>query len=195
MFYDIILRLNPIALLAQLDRVSGYGPEGQGFESLTARHKKTRLYESTTLFFFYRTFKTSLWQNCNFTFYINWAILKLKGGAFMNKLDKAGKVLTKVDIIFSSLTFLASFVFPFLVNKESLRTLFSSGFIYWVIIISSMLALIAIVLFVIVSVIRSVYHKKIIIDKSIVFAHIINVIFSISLIFFIYEHDLGFIFA
>ena len=53
MFYDIILRLNPIALLAQLDRVSGYGPEGQGFESLTARHKKTRLYESTTLFFFY----------------------------------------------------------------------------------------------------------------------------------------------
>ena len=53
MFYDIILRLNPIALLAQLDRVSGYGPEGQGFESLTARHKKTRLHESVTLFFLY----------------------------------------------------------------------------------------------------------------------------------------------
>ena len=57
MFYDIILRLNPIALLAQLDRVSGYGPEGQGFESLTARHRKTRLYESTTLFFLYETLK------------------------------------------------------------------------------------------------------------------------------------------
>ena len=57
MFYDIILRLNPIALLAQLDRVSGYGPEGQGFESLTARHKKTRLYESTTLFFFMNLLK------------------------------------------------------------------------------------------------------------------------------------------
>ena len=51
--YVNILWQNPIALLAQLDRVSGYGPEGQGFESLTARHKKTRLYESTTLFFFY----------------------------------------------------------------------------------------------------------------------------------------------
>ena len=47
-----ILGQNPIALLAQLDRVSGYGPEGQGFESLTARHKKTRSHESVTLFFF-----------------------------------------------------------------------------------------------------------------------------------------------
>ena len=46
-----ILGRNPIALLAQLDRVSGYGPEGQGFESLTARHEK-RLHESVTLFFF-----------------------------------------------------------------------------------------------------------------------------------------------
>ena len=113
----------------------------------------------------------------------------------MNKLDKAGKVLTKADIILCSLTLIVSFVFPYLVNKESLRILFSSGFMYWVIIISSVLALIAIALFVAVSVIRSVYHKKIIIDKSIVFAHIINVIFSASLIFFIHNHDLGFIFA
>ena len=51
--YGNILWQNPIALLAQLDRVSGYGPEGQGFESLTARHKKTRLHESVTLFFLY----------------------------------------------------------------------------------------------------------------------------------------------
>ena len=113
----------------------------------------------------------------------------------MNKLDKAGKILTKADVILCSLTLIVSFLFPFLVNKESLRILFSSGFMYWTLIISSVLTLIAIVLFVAVSVIRSVYHKKIIIDKSIVFAHIINVIFSVSLIFFIYEHDLGFIFA
>ena len=55
-FYVNILGQNPIALLAQLDRVSGYGPEGQGFESLTARHKKTRSHESVTLFFLYETF-------------------------------------------------------------------------------------------------------------------------------------------
>ena len=29
------------APVAQLDRVSGYEPEGQGFESLPARHKKS----------------------------------------------------------------------------------------------------------------------------------------------------------
>ena len=31
--------LSPCALLAQLDRAFGYGPKGQGFESLTARNK------------------------------------------------------------------------------------------------------------------------------------------------------------
>ena len=30
-----------LALLAQLDRVTGYEPVGQGFESLTARQKKS----------------------------------------------------------------------------------------------------------------------------------------------------------
>ena len=113
----------------------------------------------------------------------------------MNKLDKAGKILTRVDIILCSLTLVVSFVFPFLVNKESLHIMFSSGFMYWMLIIFSVLALIAIALFVAVLVIRTIYHKKIIINKSIVFAHIINVIFSASLIFFIHEHDLGFIFA
>ena len=113
----------------------------------------------------------------------------------MNRLDKAGKVLTRADIILCSLTLVVSFIFPFIVNKESVRILFSSGFMYWTLIISLMLALIAIVLFAVILIIRTIYHKKIIIDKSIVLAHIINVIFSASLIFFIHEHDLGFIFA
>ena len=113
----------------------------------------------------------------------------------MNKLEKAGKVLTIADIVICSLTFAISFVFPLLVNKESVRILFSSGFMYWTLIIFSVLALIAVVFFAVVLVIRTIYHKKIIIDKSIVFAHIINVIFSASLIFFIHDHDLGFIFA
>ena len=113
----------------------------------------------------------------------------------MNKLDKAGKVFTIADIILCSFTLVVSFVFPYLVNKENLRILFSSGFMYWVIIISSALALIAIVLFAAVLIIHTIKCKKIIIDRSIVFAHIINVIFSASLIFFIHDHDLGFIFA
>ena len=34
------MALNEYALLAQLDRAFGYGPKGQEFESLTARHAK-----------------------------------------------------------------------------------------------------------------------------------------------------------
>lgn len=113
----------------------------------------------------------------------------------MNKLDKAEKVLTKADIILCSLTLIVSFVFPFLVNKESLRILFSSGFMYWTLITSSVLALVVIVLFVAMLIVRTIYRKKIIIDKSTILAHIVNLAFIASLIFFICDHDLGFIFA
>ena len=37
--YVIITIVAINALLAQLDRVFGYEPKGQGFESLTARHE------------------------------------------------------------------------------------------------------------------------------------------------------------
>ena len=113
----------------------------------------------------------------------------------MNKLDKVEKIFTRADIVLCLFTMVVSFVFPFIVNKESFRVLFSSGFMYWMLIISSVIALIAIVLFVVVLVIRTIHHKKIIIDKSIVFTHIINLVFIASLIFFIYDYDLGFIFA
>ena len=113
----------------------------------------------------------------------------------MNKLDKAGKVLAIADIILCSLTLVVSFIFPFIVNKDSFSILFFSGFMYWTLIISSVLALIAVVLFVAILVIRTVYHKKIIIDKSIVLTHIVNLACIASLIFFVCDHDLGFIFA
>ena len=40
-YYTNVVRWNPVANapLAQLDRASGYGPEGQEFESLTACQK------------------------------------------------------------------------------------------------------------------------------------------------------------
>ena len=44
------------APLAQLDRASGYGPEGQEFESLTARHKKNTIPRGM-VFFLYCTLK------------------------------------------------------------------------------------------------------------------------------------------
>ena len=40
------------ALLAQLDRVFGYEPKGQGFESLAARHEKEVISKKLLLFYF-----------------------------------------------------------------------------------------------------------------------------------------------
>ncbi len=44
----------PIALVAQLDRASGYGPEGQGFDSSQARHitNVDRIKKHLLVFFF-----------------------------------------------------------------------------------------------------------------------------------------------
>ncbi len=43
MWYYIEVRQKlKYAPLAQLDRASGYGPEGRGFESLTARQKDAK---------------------------------------------------------------------------------------------------------------------------------------------------------
>ena len=113
----------------------------------------------------------------------------------MDKLNKASEVLSIGDIILCAFTLAISFMFPFLVNNPSCRILFSSGFMYWTVIVSLVLSLIAIVLFVTVSIIRAIYHKKIIVDKCIILTHIVNLIFFASLIFFIYDHDLGLIFA
>ena len=44
------MALNVHALLAQLDRAFGYGPKGQEFESLTARHKRKDLPNRVGLF-------------------------------------------------------------------------------------------------------------------------------------------------
>ena len=41
------------ALLAQLDRVFGYEPKGQGFESLAARHGKEVISKKLLLFYFF----------------------------------------------------------------------------------------------------------------------------------------------
>ena len=42
------------APLAQLDRASGYGPEGRGFESLTAYHPEIVVYQRFQGFSFLR---------------------------------------------------------------------------------------------------------------------------------------------
>lgn len=113
----------------------------------------------------------------------------------MNKSDKAPKILSTADIILCSFTLIVSFIFPIFVNNPNFRILFSSGFMYWTVIIATALSLIAIALFAVVLIIRSIYNKKIIINKRTILTCIVNVIFIASLIFFIYDNDLGFIFV
>ena len=51
------------APLAQLDRASGYGPEGQGFESLTACHEKACNLNGYRLSAFYsHSSKITIWR-------------------------------------------------------------------------------------------------------------------------------------
>lgn len=113
----------------------------------------------------------------------------------MNRLNKASKILSNADIFLCSFTLIVSFIFPFFVNNPNFSILFSSGFMYWTVIIASVLSLIAIVLFAVMLIIRTVYHKKIIINKRTVITHIVNVVFIVSLTLFIYNNDLGFIFV
>ncbi len=63
--YIIIFAVNKTALyvrLAQLDRASGYGPEGREFESSIARQKDISDHEMSFLFFSYLFFLTSALQ-------------------------------------------------------------------------------------------------------------------------------------
>ena len=42
LYYLILNPFRRCAIVAQLDRASGYGPEGRGFESLTAYQKSSK---------------------------------------------------------------------------------------------------------------------------------------------------------
>lgn len=68
-------------------------------------------------------------------------------------------------------------------------------YLTWVLLILSALALLAIVMFALAVIIRSISSKKIIKEKSVIIAHIVNLAFIALLIYFIYDNDLGFIFC
>ncbi len=69
------------ALLAQLDRVTGYEPVGQGFESLAARHEKALKLNGFKAFLFCKKiFKFSFWLP--FDYYEKF-IIKLDKNAYI----------------------------------------------------------------------------------------------------------------
>ena len=109
----------------------------------------------------------------------------------MNTLKKATKILSIVDIVLCVLATSLSFLFSVLVDVLHLPW----DYLTWVLLILSALALLAIVIFALAVIIRSISSKKIIKEKSVMIAHIVNLAFIALLIYFIYDNDLGFIFC
>lgn len=109
----------------------------------------------------------------------------------MNTLKKATKILSIVDIVLCVLAMSLSFLFSVLVDVLHLPW----DYLTWVLLILSALALLAIVMFALAVIIRSISSKKIIKEKSVIIAHIVNLAFIALLIYFIYDNDLGFIFC
>ena len=109
----------------------------------------------------------------------------------MNTLKKATKILSIVDIVLCVLATSLSFLFSVLVDVLHLPW----DYLTWVLLILSALASLAIVMFVLAVIIRSISSKKIIKENSVIIAHIVNLAFIALLIYFIYDNDLGFIFC
>lgn len=109
----------------------------------------------------------------------------------MNTLKKATKILSIVDIVLCVLATSLSFLFSVLVDVLHLPW----DYLTCVLLILSALALLAIVMFALAVIIRSISSKKIIKENSVIIAHIVNLAFIALLIYFIYDNDLGFIFC
>ena len=109
----------------------------------------------------------------------------------MNTLKKATKILSIVDIVLCVLATSLSFLFSVLVDVLHLPW----DYLTWVLLILSALASLAIVMFVLAVIIRSISSKKIIKENSVIIAHIVNTIFVALIFVFIDKLDLWFIFC
>lgn len=109
----------------------------------------------------------------------------------MNTLKKATKILSIVDIVLCVLATSLSFLFSVLVDVLHLPW----DYLTWVLLILSALALLAIVMFALAVIIRSISSKKIIKETSVIIAHIVNTIFVALIFVFIDKLDLWFIFC
>lgn len=109
----------------------------------------------------------------------------------MNTLKKATKILSIVDIVLCVLATSLSFLFSILVDVLHLPW----DYLTWVLLILSALALLAIVMFALAVIIRSISSKKIIKENSVIIAHIVNTIFVALIFVFIDKLDLWFIFC
>lgn len=113
----------------------------------------------------------------------------------MTLLKKATNKLSVLDIVFVSLAIVYSLIYPTLVDSiEFTRTVYFD-YMLWSLLAVLALAAVSAVVFTVALIIRTVYGKRIVKEKSVIGACIVDVIFIAMILIFIDKADLWFIFA
>ncbi len=113
----------------------------------------------------------------------------------MNKIKKATKTLSILDVVLVSLAIVYSLVYAPLVDSiEFSRTVYLD-YMLWSLLAVLALAAVSVVAFTVALIIRTVYSKRIVKEKSVIGACIVNVIFIAMILTVIDKADLWFIFA
>lgn len=113
----------------------------------------------------------------------------------MTLLKKATNKLSVLDIVLVSLAIVYSLIYPTLVDSiEFTRTVYFD-YMLWSLLAVLALAAVSAVVFTVALIIRTVYSKRIVKEKSVIGACIVNVIFITLILTFIDKADLWFIFA
>ncbi len=113
----------------------------------------------------------------------------------MTSLKKATKLLSILDIVSVSVAIVYSLIYPVLADSIEFTSALYFDYMLWSVLVVVALAAVSAVFFTITLIIRTVYCKKIIKEKSVIGACIVNVIFVALIFVFIDKLGLWFIFA
>lgn len=113
----------------------------------------------------------------------------------MTSLKKATNKLSVLDIVLVSLAIVYSLIYPTLVDSiEFTRTVYLD-YMLWSLLAVLALAAVSVVVFTVALFIRTVYGKRIVKEKSVIGACIVNIAFIALMLVFIDKLDLWFIFC
>ncbi len=113
----------------------------------------------------------------------------------MTSLKKVTKILSILDIVFVSMAIVYSLVYAPLVDSIDFSRTVYLDYMLWSLLAVLALAAVSVVVFTVALIIRTVYSKRIVKEKSVIGACIVNVIFVALIFVFIDKLDLWFIFC
>lgn len=113
----------------------------------------------------------------------------------MNRLKKAEKTLSVLDLAFVSLGIVYSLIYPDLVDSIEFTRSIYHDYMLWSLLGILALAAVTVVTFTVALIIRTVYSKRIVKEKSVIGACVVNGIFIALILVFIDKLDLWFIFC